>query len=300
MEEYTTFAPNQQGHESGGGSIWSHCTDRFEHHPEAILPRPVPERQSRVDREVLTEQADEALALLTDATMRANSTAAKAIDNARRLHAVEGICRDRAQAKKMVLANRNGLLRVLRVLEQDNGLEAMSPRVWDALDMMMALSANASVLSTSKWPATWTWLKTNVPGIASIQGAWLESRFQHHLDKARVKIAEMIPVRLYDYRTAPSPREIAERIGITTEALRIAKANRCGLTSIDPEPKRDRDRRTAVERRKERGGKTRAEQTKTADLARLAADLDCDLSTVRRYDKKGPDALVAYIARKWK
>ncbi|KNY21068.1 hypothetical protein [Methylobacterium sp. ARG-1] len=182
------------------------------------------------------------------------------------------------------------------MLEQQDQIFELNERVRRTVDFVLDLSANLSVLSESGWPETHLWLERALPIIAHDHVDWLESRFKTHLRAAEATLARQVPIRLSDYRTAASPRDMAHSIGITTHVLRVAKANKCGLTSIDPEPKKERDRRNAEKARRDRGQKLRTECTKDAEFRELAQDLDCHVSTLYRHDKAGN--LDAYVTKR--
>ncbi|PJI55975.1 hypothetical protein CTI14_00630 [Methylobacterium radiotolerans] len=203
--------------------------------------KPSAPRQSKAVRTEIVEQAESGIAELTAAKIKASATASEAIDRAVRMHVAETIARDRKRMVNTCLGQRNGILRCLHVLEGDTWIPEMTDRVRVAVDHILALSANASVLSQSKWSATRAWLSKNLPIIAQDHAVWLESEFERHLSDARAKLADRIPIRSSDYRTAPRPADIAADLNITTAILRKAKANKVGLTSIDPESKLDRD-----------------------------------------------------------
>lgn len=250
-------------------------------------------RQSSVIIADLLESSTTALDRLSDVQTKAGPTVRAKISTDLRAVAVEGIKADREKVTTICAGQRAGLVRVLRYLQDGDHSFDLDDRVRRFMDTVLDLSANMAVLSDCGWTKTRRWLIKAVPIIADNEMTWLETRFRVHLRAAEAELARRIPIKLSDYRTAPSPREIAERLQITTVILREARANKCGLTSIDPEPKKDRDRRNAEKRRRADGRKPQAERNKDADLKALAQELGCTLRTLYNH----LDDLDAYVAK---
>ncbi len=260
------------------------------------LPKPSAPPQSKSIRAEILDQAFSGFSRVLEAEIKAGATARAEIDKARRSTNAAGIQRDRKKVTKICAGQRAGLVRVLRKLERRDEIVEFNDRARKAVDLILDLSANMSVHSDCDWQKTRRWLEKALPVLVLDHGVWMESRYRVHLRAAEAEMARRIPTTLSDYRTAPSPREIAECLTITTAVLREAKANRCGLTSVDPEPKRDRDRRGSEKRRRDRGQKLRSDCTKDADFQKLAKDLNCHVSTIWRHDTKGD--LGAWIVKR--
>lgn len=302
--DYSSSAPDFQGdgYSYVDESTYSDCVLQFLHDHRVVEPdtvkrsKPRKPKQSAQERKSLVAQAESALVTITDAQLRAGPSALAKIDAARRFSDAANIARDRNAMSKICLGQRNGVCRILQVLEQRDHILQRNDRVDEALDIILTLSANASALTGSGWPSTLKWLERNMPIITAIEAEWLESEFQRHLTRAQSILLQRLPIHLVDYRTAPSPTDIAHRLQITTHVLRVAKANTIGLTSVDPEPKRERDRRGSETRRRAKGETPQSERTKTVDDKQLAVDLGCGASTIRRHRKAG--TLPAFIEKR--
>jgi hypothetical protein len=251
------------------------------------LPKLSAPPQSKAIRAEILDQAFSGFSLVSEAEIKAGATARAEIDKARRSTNAAGSERDRKRVTKICAGQRAGLVRVLRKLERRDEIVELSDRARKAVDLILDLSANMSVHSDCDWQRTRRWLEKAFPVLVLDHGVWMESRYRIHLRAAEAEMARRIPTTLSDYRTAASPREIAECLSITTAVLRDAKANRCGLTSVDPEPKRDRDRRGSENRRRGRGEVPQSQRTKTAENKALGATVGVTGNTIQNWKDKG-------------
>lgn len=260
-------------------------------HDAGVIPartsRAATPRQDAATRHRLVTQVEGAIGLVVEAQEHAGRKAAAMIDAAVKFHATASTGRDHDTARQLILAQRNGLARVMKVQAGADIIREMTAPVWTGFAIVLSLSANAAALTGSRWGSTRTWLDRHHPLLAHRHAAELEEGFNTQLVRASTILSQRVKVRLSDYRTAPRPREIAERMHITADQLRVARANTIGLTSIDAETKRERDRRKAEEARRAKGVKSRSDCTKTAEVEALARLAGCNEKTIRRHRDKG-------------
>ncbi|CAA2137488.1 hypothetical protein [Methylobacterium bullatum] len=257
--------------------------------PLALKPKkPRAKAQPSHEIQALTDAAGSTLEGLTGIELQAGATARQNIERAKRYQSVPGLYADRVSVTRQRLGQRNALARVMQVQFHSDVVTILNDKSREYLDIMTALSANVAALSDTGWVQAQSWLHKNIPIVFALVGAVnVKAMFDSHLQNANQTLASKINMSRMDFMTGPRATEIAHRLEITTEQLRIARANTFGLTSIDPQSKKDRNRENMAARRREMGVKPQSERTKLSDLQAIADRIGKSLSTVRRHDKAG-------------
>lgn len=245
-------------------------------------------RQTAAEIAERTACAEEALAALAEAEDGAGSTARRAIATARRLSQAYVETRDRKTYATRLLGQRKGLLRILRAQTGIPDGHTINEQATTALTLILELSANAAVLTGTGWDIVVRWFGFNAEATLAAFGAdRARTIFEEACARSERVLARRLPVRLEDYRTAPTPQEIAERVGITTELLRRAGANQCGLTSIDRLSRREQVLERVTRHRREKGVRARTDQTQRAQDVAYAQAAGVSDRTIRNWRKDG-------------
>lgn len=245
-------------------------------------------RQTAAEIAERTTRADEALAALAEAEDGAGTTARNAIAKSRRLAQAYTETRDRKAYAMRLLGQRKGLLRILRAQTGIPDGHAIDKQATTALTLILELSANAAVLTGTGWDIVARWFGFNAEATLAAFGTdRARTIFEEACARSERILARRLPVRLEDYRTAPTPQEIAERVGITTELLRRAGANQCGLTSIDRLSRREQVLERVTRHRREKGVRARADQTQRAQDVAYAQAAGVSDRTIRNWRKDG-------------
>lgn len=245
-------------------------------------------KHTREAKNALRDEHESAIASLTRIATQAGGGLAEELATSTSLHAAYGLDRTRKSIIKRRLGQRSGLLRLLQVEFHTDFPAIVTQRSALYVSHMLAITANVAVLSNTEWPAALRWFTERLPILTRlIAPDRLEAEFNEHLKQARAKLAGRVQLVGSDFLTGPSVAEIAADLQITIEQLRYAGANRCGLTSINPEDRKCRDRNRKERDRRAKGMRPQAERTATAALKALAGDLGCSLRTVQRHQAAG-------------
>lgn len=265
--------------------------------PLDITRKPRAKAQCPVEISRLKDAASDRLVELTAVELQAGPTARLKIESTKRFQAAPGLHADRVSVKNQRLGQRNALARVMQVQFHTDVVTTLNEKSREYLDILTALSANVAVLSGTGWIEAQTWMNRNIPALFILAGAGnVKACFDGHFHKACHALATKANIHRKDCMTGPSAKEIAHRLEITTDQLRVAKANKVGLTSIDTEDARTRDVKAKAEKRLAAGMKPQGERTLTAETEALAQLAGCNEKTIRRHRDKGD--LAEYLSKR--
>lgn len=251
--------------------------------------------QNASDRQPLLTQFEDALAVVGQMESEAGPTLKAEFSRAKRSQAAPEIYGERQKFIRRRLGQRSGLVRLLVQEHEGGGISIDRADLY--VEHMLRISANVAALSESGWPSVWSWLRSRLPMTVPDMERW-KADFMAYLTEARDDLARRIPTGNPSLYTGPTPADIATAFSITTEQIRQAKANTCGLTSIDPQDRKTRDKDRKAAKRLKDGRKPQAQRTSKADMKALATRLGYSLAQIYRKRLDGTlDALVAALDR---
>lgn len=248
--------------------------------------------QNEDQRSKLLRKYDNALAKIGRIEADAGPALQRDLGRSKRVQAAFTAGSERKRMVMRRLGHRSGLFRVMRLeLGPD---PTISGRAQLYTSHMLRASANVAALTGSGWPSVRAWLQSRLPAMMGAIGLEIEAEFAVYLTNAMAELAGRISSGDPNLYTGPVPAEIAEALSLTTARLHQAKANRCGLASVDPQDRLTRDRERKERQRRKAGMKPQSERTAKAELQALADRLGCGIATI--YRKRRDGTLDAFVA----
>lgn len=258
--------------------------------PQGAKPRRDPQN-AEIRRQERAEY-DDALATIGRIEATAGPTLQKEIGRSKRVQGAFKIDQDRKAFVRRRLGQRSGLLRLLLAELGDDPAFGGRSRIY--VRHMLMISANVAAVTGSGWKSSLTWFLKNLPAIADPMAVLMEGDFNSYVEFYQIELAKRAASGDPSQLTGPSPAEIAEALGTTTVQLRSAQANTCGLTSIDPQDPKVRDRERKAKARAKDGMRRQDERSDTDIMKDLARRMNCSLSTA--YRRRGDQTLDAFVA----
>ncbi|MDH3031451.1 hypothetical protein [Methylobacterium fujisawaense] len=226
---------------------------------------------------------DDALATLGRIEATAGPTLQEELGRAKRVQAAFKIGQDRQAFVRRRLGQRSGLLRLLRAELGDDPAFDDRSRIY--VRHMLMISANVAAVTGSSWKSSLKWFLRSLPSITDHMAILMEGDFVRYVESYQIELAKRAAAGDPNQLTGPSPAEIAEALGTTTVQLRAAQANTCGLTSIDPQDPKVRDRERKAKARERAGMQKQSVRNAKAEMQALADSLGCSLRTLYRRRK---------------
>jgi len=246
--------------------------------PQGAKSRRAP--QSAKIRHQEQAQFDDALAIIGQIEASAGPTLQEELARSKRVQAAYQSGQEREQFRRRRLGHRSGLLKLMT--DELGSDPAFSDRAWSYIHQILAISANVAAVTGSRWSSTLSWLRSSVPALVGDVETRMKAAFDVYVEEAYIDLAKRIPSGDPNLFTGPTPADIARELSITHARLQKAKANRCGLTSIDPPDRKASDRKRKAEARQKAGMRKHDERSDTAIMKDLARRMGCSLATAYR------------------